>query len=147
MLAETCHCLRRADEAFMRSLSCDDSPRGSLRAARLARRRGWRWIPSLGLYAGSAWFVGLVVIDAIHGFRAATLGFACLGCLIAIAPAIGRPPLSLRRLAIATWLWWIPTIGFLPVFGVGLLFAPAALAATACYVTGRIGARPQAVAM
>jgi hypothetical protein len=52
-------------------------------------------------------------------------------------PAVGRTPLSLRRVGVAAWAWWIPTIGLLGAWGIGIVFAPSALGATIAYLLGR----------
>jgi hypothetical protein len=52
-------------------------------------------------------------------------------------PALARPPLSLRRLGVAAWIWSSVTMALLPIWGIGLFFAPAALLALIAYLIVR----------
>lgn len=138
--------LREADDAFIRSLRGSDPAESPAfkRWERLARRPVWRWVPTTAVLSGSAWLLVLLGYIVTGDESGPAIALAALAWLLLLSPALGRLPLSLRRNGVAAWLWWIPTIALAPLFGLGLVFAPAALAATFGYVSARVGARQRA---
>lgn len=112
-------------------------PASVRRAARLNRRSFWRWVPTGAVYAGAAWMTALTVSAAVDGSSTSNVAWAAIGWLLLNLPALARPPLSLRRLGVAAWIWSSVTMALLPIWGIGLFFAPAALLALIAYLIVR----------